>query len=235
MTSSDRPGTGRRLAASALAACLPACGAPEPGAPVLPSSTTTTSLTTTTTTMLTPATTTTTTTTTTAPSADRALRDLVDGVLADYAKALTAVAIDPTEAARPGTPTRLAWDLIVMPDSWLSHDMLDTFTRRQVEDRVVVVPPQSGPSYRHYPLTVEPPRDGSISFTWCGWSPGIGLDVDTREVVDDGVAHAHGTGSLRSVGGRWMLESLDEWDLDALPAGSADPCAAELADAQASR
>lgn len=163
-----------------------------------------------------------------AAATDAALRDLVDGVLAEYAAALTAIAADPVAAPLPGTATRLAWDLTVVPGSWLSRDVLRGIERRHDEDRMVVVPPGHGPSYRHRPLRVGPPTDGSISFTWCGWSPGVGLDVDTREVVDDGVAHAHGTGSIRAIGGRWMLESLDELDLTVLPAGSPDPCLGEV-------
>jgi hypothetical protein len=92
----------------------------------------------------------------------------------------------------------------------------------------VVRPPEGGLSYRHRPLLVDPPRSGSISFTWCGWSPGLGVDVETGEVVDDGVGHGHGTGLLRSVAGGWVLESLDQVDLQVLPPGSADPCDAEV-------
>ena len=93
---------------------------------------------------------------------------------------------------------------------------------------MVVRPGPGGLSYRHRPLAVEPPRGGTISFTWCGWSPGIGIDADDGGVLDDGVAHSHGTGQLRLVHGRWMLELLDELDLTVLAPGSPDPCPAEV-------
>src|SRR5690606_15812520 len=80
-------------------------------------------------------------------------------------------------------------------------DVPAELVRRQREEGVVVLPAAHGLSYRHRALRIEPPVAGAISFTWCGWSPGIGIDADTGEIVDDAVAHSHGTGQLRDLGG----------------------------------
>lgn len=169
-------------------------------------------------------------TSTVAPVRDEPpVRELVDGVLERYAVALTELARDPEAHSTPGSEARTAWDRVVLPGSYLSEERIGALVRRQQEERMVVHPPADGLSYRHRPLRVEAPLAGTVSFTWCGWSPGIGIDVEDGSVVDDEVAHAHGTGQLRRVGDRWMLERLDELDLVVLPPRSADPCPAEVA------
>lgn len=166
---------------------------------------------------------------TSAPTRDDDWRELVDTVLVRYGRALTDLAVDPVARTAPGTPQRRAWDATVVHGSWLWADMPAQLVRRQREDRVVVLPPAGGLSYRHRALLVEPPVQGAVSFTWCGWSPGIGVDPDDGEVVDDEVAHARGTGQIREVDGTWMLEALDQLDLELLGPGAADPCPAEVA------
>ncbi len=156
------------------------------------------------------------------------LREQVDRVLERYARALTDLAADPARTAQPGTPERAAWDRTVVAGSVISEDVLGSLVRRHRDEGRVVRPGPGGLAYRHHPLVVEPPSDGTISFTWCGWSPGIGVDADDGAVLDDGVAHSHGTGQLRLVDGRWMLELLDELDLTVLSPGSPDPCPAEI-------
>lgn len=159
---------------------------------------------------------------------DDDLRAQVDRVLERYARALTDLAADPERRAPSGTPERTAWDRTVLAGSALSEDLLGALVRRHREERRVVRPGPGGLAYRHHPLVVEPPADGTLSFTWCGWSPGIGVDAEDGTVLDDGVAHSHGTGQLRLVDGHWMLELLDELDLTVLAPGSPDPCPAEI-------
>jgi len=162
-------------------------------------------------------------------ASDDEWRELADSVLLRYAVALTELAVDPVARTAAGTPQRRAWDSTVLEGSWLSASVPAELVRRHREDGVVVLPPSTGLSYRHRALRVERPSLGTLSFTWCGWSPGIGIDVATGEVVDDVVAHAHGTGQLREIGSTWMLEALDEVELAELPPGSPDPCPPEVA------
>jgi hypothetical protein len=69
------------------------------------------------------------------------------------------------------------------------------------------------------------------AWSWCGHSPGLGVRAGTDQVVDDAVAHSHGTGMLRLAAGGWRLDALDEVDLTLLEPGSDDPCPAEVASA----
>ncbi len=167
---------------------------------------------------------------TTAP--DGSTRAAVEAVLDGYAHALTIVAADPLEATLPGHPGRAAWDAVVDPTSAFSAEMLTQRVELARSDGIVVRPPSSEPgavSYRHRALEVSDPVLDTISFSWCGWSPGIGVDADTGAVADDAVAHAHGTGLVRrGADRRWRLERLDQTELTLRDPGSADPCPAEV-------
>lgn len=156
---------------------------------------------------------------------------VVAAVLDRYGRLLGALAADPSGAPPPGSPGRAEWDALVVPGSPLSIELLDRFTRRALEERVVIEPGPDGISYRHLPVEVGPVRDdptgATIEFRWCGWSPGIGRSIDTGEVVDDAVAHAVGAGRLVQVDGAWLLAALDQDDLVLLAPGSSDPCPSE--------
>lgn len=161
---------------------------------------------------------------------------LVDAVLARYDRALTALLRDPSAVVRPGDPVATAWRATIAPGSVLADDMSAVAAQHAASNREVVPPRGLDRSYVHRALTVEPRGErsgdaaGSIAFTWCGWSPGIVRDRGSGRVLDDGVAHATGTGTLSPVvpttpgGPAWVLGALDESTIDVLPAGSADPC-----------
>lgn len=163
---------------------------------------------------------------------DDVARSTVEAVLDGYAAALTLVAADPVATTTPGHPTRAAWDAVVDPASAFSEEMLTWRVQRAAVERIVVRPPTTtdgAVSYRHHALEVGAPVLDTISFSWCGWSPGIGVDLDTGEVVDDAVAHAHGTGLVRrGADGQWRLDRLDQTDLILLAPGSDDPCPREV-------
>jgi hypothetical protein len=164
--------------------------------------------------------------------ADAALVELVDGTLRQYGVALTALAAGPAAASVPGRPERVAWDRIVVPESFLSSTMIRSMVDGERDDHLVVLAGPDGFAYRHRALHAVAEADGGISFTWCGHSAGLGVDARTGEVIDDGVGHSHGTGRLVRMSGRWMVESLDEIDLRVLPPGHPDPCAGEAAAAR---
>jgi hypothetical protein len=159
------------------------------------------------------------------PPASPARRS-IDDLLARYDRALTDLAAHPETVGDPRSPVRAAFDAVVTPGTALADDVTGAIVSRH-RDGVVVVPPATGLSYRHRALVTQPADDGSVSFTWCGWSPGIGRDDRSGAVVDDGVAHAHGTGRARGGPGGWVLDALDQTDLDVLAPRSADPCPAE--------
>jgi hypothetical protein len=131
---------------------------------------------------------------------------------------------DPAGAPAPGTPGRVGWDAVVLPDSPLSAELLERMRRRAVEERVVVTPGTEGVAFRHVPVSARSVTADAIEFDWCGWSPGIGRSIDSGEVVDDAVAHSTGRGRVVRVGADWRLAALDQLELELLAPGSADPC-----------
>ena len=160
---------------------------------------------------------------------DDATLALVQAVLDRYDAALTTVAQDPLAVVpgHPGHPGLEGWNAVVAPGSF-SAAMLADLADRATTEAVVVVPGPSGRSYRHQVLRAV--EDGpTVSFTWCGHSPGVGIDVTTRAVVDDAVALSRGTGALSYDGGVWRVVTLDAVDVEVAAAGTVDPCPAQLA------
>jgi hypothetical protein len=164
----------------------------------------------------------------TAVDASDADRAVIDDLLERYDRTLTDLAADPVAVSSLGHPLLIAWQSVVTPGTALAEDLPAAIMSRHAEG-VVIRPGADGVSYRHRALQVIPAADGSVSFTWCAWSPGIGYDTATGAVVDDAVGHAHGTGRGHVVDGVWRLDSLDQSDLEALAPGTPDPCPAEAA------
>ncbi len=156
-------------------------------------------------------------------SADRA-RAAVTQVLAAYGQVLSQMSSDPAGAPPPGSPLRGRWDELVVAGSVLSEELLDRTSRRALQDRMVIEPDESGASFLHRPVELLSVAPDEVSFTWCGWSPGIGRSVDTGQVMDDAVGHATGTGRIVTRNGGWRLAALDQEQLTLLAPGSADPC-----------
>jgi hypothetical protein len=143
-------------------------------------------------------------------------------VLDRYGMVLTELAAEPAiDLGRFAT----RWSTVADPSSAFSRDMLHTLTSRVRDDQMVIRPGPNGRSYLHRPVRVTTVAADEIAFTWCGYSPGIGVHVVTGEVLDDAIGHASGTGRLVRSDERWLLDTLDQDQLTALPAGSSDPCA----------
>ena len=152
----------------------------------------------------------------------------MQSVLDRYDAALTTVAADPL-AAVPGHPSLDAWHAAVVESGSFSVAMLGDMADRATSESTVVRPGPEGHSYRHHVLRAVA-DDTGVSFTWCGHSPGLGIDTTTGEVVDDAVALSSGTGELRHDGAGWRLLTLDAFDLEVAPSGTADPCPARVRD-----
>ena len=168
------------------------------------------------------------------PSA--AARATVDSVLDRYGAALTELAARPETADDPASAASAAWSAVVVAGSALAEDVTARIRARRAEGVVVVPPPGSDRSWVHRALRVVPAVDQpEISFTWCGWSPGVGQRASDGVVVDDTVAHARGTGTVRLVDGDWRLAALDQTELLLLGPGSPDPCPAEVERARSTR
>jgi hypothetical protein len=156
------------------------------------------------------------------------VRPQVDAALLRYDLALTALAAHPDRAGDPASAERAAWARVVVAGSALDEAMVEEVVRRGVEEDGAVLPPPGGLSYRHVALSARPDGDGSTEFTWCGYSPGVGVERSSGTVVDDAVGHSHGTGRLEVVDGTVRVAQLEQTALDVLPAGTPDPCPGEV-------
>ena len=155
---------------------------------------------------------------------------IVDEVLARYDRTLTALLRDPGAVMRTDDPVLTAWRATIGPGAILADDIRNLAAERLGAGQIVEPPRGQDRSYLHRVVSIDdsgsrgPEPTERISFSWCGWSPGIVRDAKTGAVVDDGVGHATGTGTVRRFGTTWLLDSLDESTIDVLAAGSPDPC-----------
>ena len=149
---------------------------------------------------------------------------LVAQLLVRYSQIVTDLAEHPDLASDPLSEQRVRLDALVPPQSTLSVDVLSQLVLSPAADLTRVIPASTGLSYSYRPLKVSSSTDGLISFTWCGYSPGVRVSQTSGEVLDDSVAQLQGTGSVRAAGSDWVIDSLDHLEVTVLPPGSTDPC-----------
>lgn len=182
--------------------------------------------------------------TTTSPAASSSVPeiddtlDAVDRVLGRYDAALSAIAADPVAATTPGDPRLGAWFAVVTAESALTEDVLGLLRSEALSDRIVVEPGPDGLSWAHTALAATSLQD-RITFSWCGWSPGVArrageapplddpaLDDPVLDdtVLDDAVAITEGVGEIVQRDGTWLLDELIELDAEIHPHGTPNPC-----------
>ncbi|CAB4810004.1 MAG: hypothetical protein F2942_05125 [Actinobacteria bacterium] len=149
---------------------------------------------------------------------------LVAQLLVRYSQIVTELAEHPDLASDPLSEQRVRLDALVPPQSTLSVDVLSQLVLNPAADLTRVIPASTGLSYSYRPLKVSSSAYGLISFTWCGYSPGVRVTQTSGEVLDDSVAQLQGTGSARAAGSDWVIDSLDHLEVTVLPPGSTDPC-----------
>lgn len=147
----------------------------------------------------------------------------VAGALDRYDRALTDLSADPAAIVDAGHAARVLLGSTIAPGSALLSDLLSDTTAR-LAGGAVVMPGPGGLSWVHRPVDVEEPAPGRLAFTWCGWSPGVVVDVASGAAVDDAVGISSGTGSAVELGGTWVLASLDQTELRTEAPGTPDPC-----------
>ncbi|MGB3410858.1 MAG: hypothetical protein WBA45_06630 [Microthrixaceae bacterium] len=158
---------------------------------------------------------------------DPADRALVGSLLERYDGLVTRLALEPSTSLEPGAPARLEWSQLVPGESALSNSVLDQLVHRPAMAGTRLLPGPDGVSFRHHVERTSRRDDGSIEFSWCGYSPGIRIEASTGKVLDDQVAHIRGIGRIdRSQldPELWVLDAFDQLDLKILSPGSGDPC-----------
>ncbi len=152
---------------------------------------------------------------------------MVGALLDRYDDLVTQLAVQPSASLDPGSPIRLDWARLVPTESALSNSVLDQLVHRPVIAGTRLLPGPDGVSFRHHVDRTSRRDDGSIEFSWCGYSPGIRIEAATGKVIDGQVAHIRGIGRAdRSQFNPelWVLDAFDQLDLKVLPPGSGDPC-----------
>lgn len=151
----------------------------------------------------------------------------IDGALDAYDTALTALSAGAEAATDEDHPLVQAWHEIVQSGTQLDRQVRTRITTNLRSNQMRIEPDASGFSYRHRSLSVSATGERSLSFTYCGYSPGIGRDVATGDVVDDRRASTTGHGSGRlDVSGRLRIEELTDDSIRMLTPDTPDPCEA---------
>jgi len=164
-----------------------------------------------------------------APGAARATLAEIDAALLRYDELVTRLAADPVATSDPAHPARIEWATLVPVGTMLAEDVIEQLVSGPAAEGTRLVPPPEGSSYRHRALSVASAQDDGVEFSWCGYSPGVRVDLATGAVVDDDVAYVHGSGRLRPGPGGWVIDALDHLALEVHPPGSPDPCPDEQA------
>jgi hypothetical protein len=151
----------------------------------------------------------------------------IAALLAAFDRAVTALAADPARAGRPGDELVAALRAVVRPGTVLESDVLTRIAVDAQANRMRIEPGPDGLSYRHVATSLSTAADGSVAWDNCGYSPGVGIHMDTGEVLDDRRASTRGWGRAEPGpdGALVLVELVDEpWRM--LDPGEADPCAA---------
>lgn len=169
---------------------------------------------------------------------------LVVAMMASFDAAVTELAANPMAGADPAAPNRTLerWHAAVKADSPVDTDLRTRFITDLTANRVLYSPADTGPhasklSWIHKVLQVTPENPGErpngsatgsddwmLGFTYCGYSPAVGRNVDTGAVVDDGRATYGGTGRAVVVGKSALLVELKDSPVRLLNDGEDNPC-----------
>lgn len=160
---------------------------------------------------------------------EQAQREVAD-LLGRFDTALTALYADPLAAGDDTHPLSVAWLDVVVGGSQLDRQVRGRVLASGTADRMRIVPDEHGTSFTNVALEVTKAPDGSLTWTNCGYAPGVGIDIDTGEVLDDNRTSTRGRGTaVRSANGALSISELWDDETVILDPGDPDPCIA-LAD-----
>lgn len=160
------------------------------------------------------------------PGQTSALHDEVVDLLGRYDLAITALYSDPLAAGDDSHPASRAWLEVVEAGTQLDREVRGRILASGRDDAMAVIPPTgAATSFVNTATAVEESSDGSITWTNCGFSPGIGVGLDGGEVLDDSRAHTSGTGrAVRESDGTLKLVELWDDSTEVLGPDATNPC-----------
>jgi hypothetical protein len=151
-------------------------------------------------------------------------------LLGRFDAAISGLYADPLAAGDDNHPLTVAWLDVVIGGSQLDRQVRGRILASGTEDGMRIVPDADGTSFTDVALGLTEEPDGSLTWTNCGYAPGVGVDLHTGEVLDDNRTSTRGRGrAVRGADGTLSISEL--WDDESyrLAPGEPDPCIA-LAD-----
>lgn len=157
---------------------------------------------------------------------DEALRAEVDELLERFDRAVSDLAAQPLAAGDDSHPLSRAWLAVVDPGSPLDDEVRSRILTDGTDNGQRIVAGSDGTAFRNTALDVTRGVDGSVSWTNCGYAPGLAVDIRTGEIRDDRRASTRGHGTaVRTQQGELRLSRLVDEEIVHLAPGEPDPCA----------
>lgn len=151
----------------------------------------------------------------------------LDQLLGRFDAAISALYADPLAAGDDAHPLSVAWLGVVVGGSQLDRQVRGEILAAGAEDHMRILPDRDGVAFANTALEVSVHPDGSVTWTNCGYAPGVGVDLDTGEVRDDNRTTTRGRGrAVRDEHGGLVMSELWDDRTSLLPPGEPDPCVA---------
>lgn len=153
-------------------------------------------------------------------------RRRIDALLDRFDVAITELYRQPLAVGDDSHPVSRQWLDVVIPGSQLDRQVRGRVLAAGTVDRMRVEPPQRGTtSFVNTASEVSEAADGSVTWTNCGFSPGVGVDIADGQVLDDSRAVTRGRGrAVPQPDGTLAVAELWDDSTEVLPAGAENPC-----------
>ncbi|MCZ7629494.1 MAG: hypothetical protein M5U19_10770 [Microthrixaceae bacterium] len=152
-------------------------------------------------------------------------REEVAELLERFDAALTALYANPLAAGDDEHPLSVKWLEVVVGGSQLDRQVRGRILASATRDRMRIVPDAHGTSFANVAIGLNQEPDGSLTWTNCGYAPGVGVDLGTGQVLDDNRTSTRGRGrAVRGPDGRLSISELWDDETVLLDPGEPDPC-----------
>ncbi len=149
----------------------------------------------------------------------------VAGLLARFDSAISALYSDPLAAGDDNHPLSVDWLAVVLGGSQLDREVRGEILAAGRDDSIRIVPDPQGISFTDVAIKVTREADGSLTWTNCGYAPGVAVDLVSGEVRDDNRTSTRGRGrAIAGPDGESIISELWDDETYILEPGEADPC-----------